>query len=227
MIDAATIPAMARQLLIAGRNSALIDALVQEGLNLKVRLLTTFDSNLDRPSSLDVPEDAAGSTPWNRRSPLSARSVLLRAVNVLGTLDEAIIVYSSEDKFRPFHELTAAEMEAKIDADVKGYLFIMKEVLAHFMRQRRGTLSLVFQRPSESLGSPLEASSAAAFRSIGDELFAAYQNEPIFLRGFESASDQPREFSQFVMTAAQEKPERSRGKWLRYTGKSGLFSFVR
>ena len=72
-----------------------------------------------------------------------------------------------------------------------------------------------------------EAAAAAVFRSIGDELFTAYQNEPILLRGFESQTDQLEDFARFVLTGTNEKPERSRGKWLRYGGKSGLFSFVR
>ena len=223
MNDAATIAGMERHILIAGRHSAVLDALVLEALNLRLPLLVTQESGQDRSAG---PEGLV-STIWNRRSPLSARSVIIRAANVLETIDEVIVVYQGHGEFRPFHELSSADIETTIDADVKGYLFLLREVLLYLNKQGSGILTLVFQHPLEQLGAPLEAGAAALFRAIGDELFAAYNNEPIVLRGFESTIDSPKEFAQFVLTAGENRPERTRGKWLKYTGKSGLFSFVR
>ncbi len=219
---------MERHVLIAGRGSAVLEALVQEAIGAKARVLRTLDSGQDKPPVPEGSEDLLGLTIWNRRSPLSARSVVIRAANVLSNIDEAFIVYSSSDeKFRPFHELSPTDIELKVDSDVKGYLFLTKEVLAQLSRQRGGTISLVFQHPGAILGSPLEAVASAGFRSTGDELFMAYQNEPIILRGFESTAGDVNEFARYVFAAGTEKAERTRGKWQRFTGKSGLFSFGR
>jgi len=214
---------MERHVLIAGRHSAVLDALVLEALNLRLPLLVTQESGQDRSAG---PEGLL-STIWNRRSPLSARSVIIRAANELETIDEAIVVYQAHGGFQPLHELSAADIETGIDADIKGYLFLLREVLLHLNKQGSGILTLVFQHAPEQPGAPLEAGAAAVFRAIGNELFAAYHNEPILLRGFESTIDNPKEFAQFILTVGQDRPERTRGKWLKYTGKSGLFSFVR
>ncbi|HUX13691.1 MAG TPA: hypothetical protein VMW87_11730 [Spirochaetia bacterium] len=219
---------MERHVLIAGRGGPVLEALVQEAIAAKARVLRTLDSGQDKPPVPEGSEDLLALTIWNRRSPLSARSVVIRAANVLSTIEEAFIVYSSSNEvFRPFHELSPADIELKVDSDVKGYLFLIKEILAQLSRQRSGTISLVFQHPGAVLGSPLEAAAAAGFHSTADELFVAYQNEPVILRGFESTVADASEFARHVFAAGTEKAERTRGKWQRFTGKSGLFSFGR
>ncbi|WP_455381708.1 hypothetical protein [Salinispira pacifica] len=219
---------MERHLLIAGRGSAVLDALAQEARSAKDRLLRTLDAGQEKPLLPEGQTDSTAYTIWNRRSPLSARSVVIRATNVLEKIDEAFIVFSSaDDKFSPFHELSPADIELRVDSDVKGYIFLVKEIVAQFSRQGSGAVSLVLQYPASSLGSPIGAAAVAAFRSIGEQLFNAYQNEPFSLRGFESTSDDAKEFARYLFTAGQEKAEKLRGRWHRYGGKSGLFSFGR
>jgi hypothetical protein len=219
---------MERHVLIAGRGSAVLEALAQEALDAQERILRTLDAGQDKPQIAESLAPSTAFTIWNRRSPLSARSVVIRATNVLETIDEAYIIYSSPDeKLLPFHELSPADIELKIDSDVKGYIFLVKEIVAQFSRQRSGTISLVLQHPTAPFGSPLEAAAAASFRSVGEQLFAAYQNEPFVLRGFESTASDLKEFARYLVASGREKSDRARGRWLRYSGKSGLFSFGR
>lgn len=210
----------------------MLEALAQEALDAKERIIRTLDAGQDKPQIPEALAPSAAFTIWNRRSPLSARSVVIRAANVLETIDEAFIVYSSSDeRFHPFHEISPADIELKIDSDVKGYIFLVKEIIAQFSRQRNGVVSLVLQHPSSAFGSPLEAAAAASFRSVGEQLFAAYQNEPFVLRGFESTTADVKEFARYLFASGREISERARwrwrGRWQRFSGKSGLFSFGR
>lgn len=216
---------MERHILIAGRSSPVADALRTAALSLHLKSLVTTSPDQESSPATEVSGELQDFTLWNMRSPLSARSVIIRAVNVLDTIDEALIVFSSADRYRPYHEIAASEIESSVDADIKGYLFVVREVLSHFHRQRKGVITFVMHRTdSDQAVAPIVASSYAAFRELAASLFVMYQNEPLILRGYLCGTDQLQDFARYILTTASDHPERTRGKWIRYTGRGGFFS---
>src|SRR5690349_20919668 len=69
--------------------------------------------------------------PWSRRSAVSAKNFLLQSVHELGPLDEAWVVFSPDSETVPFHELPTLEIEESVDSQVKGFLFLARELLAY------------------------------------------------------------------------------------------------
>jgi NAD(P)-dependent dehydrogenase (short-subunit alcohol dehydrogenase family) len=216
---------MSRNVLIVGFPSPLTTDLIHEAATLRFRpAVTVITDETESNGSGDFEDDAVRIS-WTPSSPISARSVVIQTLAALDSLDEVIVCYSgSLDRLSVFHETPAVEFERAVDYRFKGYLHLLKEVITHFQRQRRGTLSLVVHAPIKETLSPLDAAMEAAVTELGERLFEYYGNEPLVIRGFRSRLPDTREFIRFILT--DEKAEKASGRWIKYTGKTGLFSLI-
>jgi hypothetical protein len=206
-------------LLLAGTSSIILNSLARTVPASKVLVATE-----DEPAQVSEDRDVVQ---WNRRSPIAARTLVLHALTSLGTLDSVLLVYSVDRSKSPFHEQSAARFEERVDRELKGYLFLVRELLIHFVRTGVGTLDFVLHDPQQHIVDPVASAAAGAFRSMVQSLFVLYQNEPILLRGFSSESEKLDEFVEFIWSTIREKGDRSGGRWNRFTGRAGLFSFGR
>lgn len=216
---------MERTLLITGRQSPLIDDLLQEALSRRFSVLATYDPKAGEPEVPDGFGDDLVYVEWNRRSPISARSVLLQAENVAGTLEEVFIVYSPESVTVPFHETQASRIEEVVDGAVKGYLFLLREALSHALRRGGTGVNIVIQESGSELLPPLEAAASGSFLAAARALMTFYEEEAVPIRGFQSASTESRDFAKHILDTIREKGEKSAGRWTRFGGRGGLFPF--
>ena len=106
-------------------------------------------------------------------------------------------------------------------------LFLARESLAYFQGRGTGTLSFVLYDGGREVLTPVDAAVVGAFRAAVTAIFTFYEKEPVLVRAFESSVEKAAEFANHILTAYQDKPRKSAGKWNRYTGKTGLFSFRR
>jgi NAD(P)-dependent dehydrogenase (short-subunit alcohol dehydrogenase family) len=216
---------MGKTFFVAGTEGNLTTDLVHAALTKKERVLATLDPRTEMPP---IEQDWEGNlryVPWNRPSPLSARNILLEGVTFLEKIDEAIVVHSAEEDGRPFHELSSADIERALDRSMKGFFFLLRELLGFFQRQKSGLLTLVEYDPAGRLH-PLPYASSGTFRALGSALFAQYGNEPFILRGLTSAVTQPEEFARYILESC-ERPEKTAGRWTKYSGRTGLFGLGR
>ncbi|TVR58574.1 MAG: hypothetical protein EA426_09640 [Spirochaetaceae bacterium] len=217
---------MEKTILITGRYTPLSADLVQGALSRKHRVLVTVDDSDSNPPVPEGFDEELHHLAWNPRSPLSARSVILSGTNTFDPIDEAIVVLSANGSLTPIHETPAATIEAAIDASVKGYIFLVKEIVAYFQRRKAGTLSFVVHEPGENFAA-LSACASGCFRALAESMFSLYQNEPILMRGFRSETTNVKSFAEFVLTNCSDRPEKSGGKWHAYADKASFFSFKR
>ena len=84
---------------------------------------------------------------WNRRSPVSARTVVLSTVNAFETLDEAVILEPRLPAGSPLHESASADIERAFD-DAKGPVFLARELLRSFLAYGGGIMSFVSGGPA-------------------------------------------------------------------------------
>ena len=159
---------------------------------------------------------------WRRRSPLSARTVVLQAASVGEGIDEAIVIHSPDAAREPLHELQSARLEQAVDGSVKGPLFIVRELLGHFEKRETGTLNLLLYQPDGEATSPLDACTGGGFEGAAGGLFTYYRNEPLTLRGFSCSERRPAEFAAYVMGMIGEG--KGTGKWNRYSARARIFS---
>lgn len=178
--------------------------------------------------ALTVSDDIPAAEARERESPyliqsnvgslLSARKALLNGLNVLEGLDAAIVVHEAVQDERPVHELSPVAIERYIDNRLKSLFLMLREILSLFVRQGSGILAMVNYVPQESALLPLCSAATAAFRATTDSLVTLYQNEHIFINGFECTDGTPERFSRFMLPLLSGKAGETSGKWYRCGG---------
>ncbi len=216
---------MERTVLITGRQSTLRDDLLQEALARSFKVFATYDPSLGEPEIPDGFGDELTYVEWNRRSPISARSVLLALENGAEAVEEVFVVFQPETTAVPFNEAQASQIEEVVDGSIKGYLFLLREILAHGIRRAGVRVNLVVENSTGELTPPLEAATTGAFLAGARALMALYQQESIRFRGFQSSGKEGREYARFVLDTIRDKGEKSFGRWSKFGGRGNLFPF--
>ena len=212
---------MGKACLITGKSSELLAEVVHEAAGRGRQILVARSGALEIAES----DDGAAVASWNRRSSLSARSVVLHAKNLYGHLDEALIVFSPVRESIPFHESSIVSIENRTDAEVKGYLFMIREIVALFQKQHDGRLLLAVLEPESEVRSPLEAMSLGAFIAAAEALQRVYANEALEIVLCSSHSTNIAAYAAFILDALDSpRPRKPRKEWLRYQSRGGIFS---
>ncbi len=163
---------------------------------------------------------------WNTRSPLSAKNVVLEASLPEGSIDEAVVIFSSPKILSPFHEIPAVDIETAVDYRIKSNLFLVKEILNFFQNsQTESTLSLVNEPGSIDVLPPLEAMASGGFDSLVKSLFTFYQNEKLSINGYVSSSSDTKEYSQYIFKTITERNKPVHGKFYKFPEKNVLSAF--
>ena len=230
---------MTRGILIAGNESALINAIEDETARRVKRYAITLIQ--DRFSTDEVkpgnqprhespsPDSAADSLKkgrnlldWNPGSAISARTLVIAAENRLGRIDEAILVCYPPSACYALADLGLADVEVMVNEHIKGWFFLVKELTAVFKARGEGTLALVYPETGGKDGAELLGQAAlAAFRSFTHGLLSVASDEPYLTMGFGGADDE-KGFAAFIFKQLEEGNRRSNGKLHKY-GKLGFF----
>ncbi len=217
---------MEKRVLITGKTTRLGNLLVEDYLSKGWKVVATVKQDEEKLGESEVDSNLLIST-WNRRSPLAAKNVLLSGINQFGGIDEAIIIFPMDGENRPLHALPAAAIEASVDGQIKSQLFMIKEVLNYFQRERKGQLSLVRHDEGSETLPPLDAVCSGSFRSLSKSLFTFYQNEAVQINSFESASSDSKLFVDFIIKTLDEKARDNHGKLYRFSDRGMLSSLTR
>ena len=240
---------MSRRVLIAGNNSALLNAIETETAkrveNYTVALIPNRFSENDsrfhvdpaitntRPAAEPAVEPMtfsadppSGQIPleWNPGSPVSARSLVLAAENRIGQIDEAILVCTPPLTGSDAALLHLFDIEVLVNDHIKSWFYLVRELSIVFRAQEAGILALVYpETGSKDTIDLLGSAALAAFRSLTRSLLVVANNEPYFTMGFsENEIDDEAGFAAFVSRQLEECNRRSNGKLHKY-GKHGFF----
>ena len=138
---------MEHAVLITGKQSSFTDDLIQEALRRSGRVFASYDESDTAPEVPDTFGDSLRYIPWTRRSLISARTMML-AIEADGTIPErAIVVCAPEGINTSLHDTSAATIEETVDAAVKGYLFVLREIAAAYIRRGAGDLTILWNDP--------------------------------------------------------------------------------
>ncbi len=213
---------MVETILITGSRSPFGTELTNLYLTGGHRVLSTYPAGEESPQPGAEADENLIPIPWNRRSPISGHWVLLESLKHCQHIDEALIVFEPHNESRPLHEIPAADTEWYFDTYLKGNIFLIKELLAYFQKQRRGRLSISVQAAESGFLAPFDACAAGGLRQFAGSLFSLYQNEPLVIDGFESRSTDTEGFAEFIYRTRRERGGSQHGKWHRYNDKSVL-----
>ncbi len=235
---------MERSVLITGKQSAFTDDLVQEVLQQASRVYASFDESDTPPEVPDTFGESLRYLPWNRRSLVSSRSLMLAVAaevengregagketppeGASGNLSHAIVVCTPEGLNASLHDTPAVTIEETIDAAVKGYLFVVREIAATFMRSGRGDLTVLWYDPGVDVLPPLDGTLAGAVDGLVRSLVAFYENEAVTIRGLSASDGDGRSVARWVVEQIFERGEKSAGRRQRYGQKMGILPFRR
>ena len=164
------------------------------------------------------------SIPWNRRSPVSAHTVLLSALNALEDLDDAFILEAPVSLTSPLHEAASADIERAFD-DAKGAVFMAREVLGYLLRRGSGVLCMVSFSPAGETPRVVTGL-REGFRGFASSLLAGHPDPPPIVNGFQANGASPEEFAAFIDRTLEEKARRISGRWFTLQPRGGFFQGV-
>ena len=161
--------------------------------------------------------------PWNRRSPVSARSLLLDALNAFDSIDEALILEPPCAMTAALTDLPSADIDRAFD-DARGPVFLTREVLEYFLRRGSGLLCLVSLGPASG---PVESGMRECFRGMCSALLGAPGVKGITVNGFQAAAGDIEEYAAFIDRTLEEKARKISGRWFTWPVRGGLFQGAR
>ena len=233
------------------------------GLELAKRYADSGSSLIAASGSKESIESFAGlsdekylQVKWLRRSPISARNVVLSGINHFKRIDEAVILQTLGDKpaktkGSSFGDMQFADIESLIDTQVKGSIFLIKEIIHYRVnlqvqtnlqdlknkqgqtpsqnqtepQDNRKRLPLtVVQYCESSLSnlSPLETFVLKGFETLVKSL--AGFDKDITINGFLSAEVSVTEYADFIFKTIKEKIDKSNGRIFRFSSRQGIFT---
>ena len=111
---------------------------------------------------------------WNRKSPISAKNVLLTALNRFDRIDETLLLLTPELDQKLLQETATETIDRAVDTWIKGSLFLMKAVLVLYGQKQEGALALINHVPrvTTAVPPPLESALRGSFRATAEAVFA-------------------------------------------------------
>lgn len=162
---------------------------------------------------------------YEPRSFVSASALVIAAENALGPLDAAILVFDPAEAKADFLGAKPGELAALVEERCSGPLFLARELARRFESRRSGKLLLVSpESPRDAALGPAAAMAEGAFEGLGEGLFAAAAASSAWSAyGLRDASGQGERPARFALELLSEAKPTKAGRWLRYSGKSGIF----
>ena len=211
---------MKRKILITGLDSELKTKLTRLFLDGDYRVAVTIST---RKKKANPDTDNYIEIPWNNRSPLSAKDLILECQNRMEGFDNALTIFSSKQSNKPIHEISSAEIENTIDSGLKGNIFILKEIIQYFQKIGAGSISLIHDVGQNEILAPLYAVEAGGLSTLAGSLFASYQNEQLSINSFKSNSGELTDYAEYIFKNITESTKQIHGKKFKFQGKGRPF----
>lgn len=218
---------MKKTILIAPFDGPLAAALAAEAgaAGWAVALAVAGGSPVEPPSEGLPGKAQAVRLGYDGRSFVSASALVLAAENAIGELDAAALVFDPAAAKADFMAAKPGELSALVDERCSGPLFLARELARRFESRKSGRLILLAPESPRDAAIGTAASMAdGAFEGLGSGLFAASSSPSSWSAyGLRDASGTPDRAARYALELLSEPRPIKAGRWLRYTGKGGLF----
>jgi hypothetical protein len=185
-----------------------------------------------RPGPAPAPEAAAPRGPsgaallsYDPRSCASAAAMVVAATTALGgELGAAAVIAGPASAKADFPGGRPAEIAQLVDERCAGPLYLAREIVRSFEGRGAGRILLFAQEsPRDAEAGPAAATAYGAFEGLGRGLFAASAGARWSAYGLRDSSGTPDRAARFALELLEESRPSKAGRWMRFSGKSGLF----
>ncbi len=156
---------------------------------------------------------------WEPRSFISSRNLVLTGFTVFDSIDAVVLSHSDRDERTTIHDLSPRDIESGIDVGLKGFFFLLRELIPYLAERRTGHVSFALFRPDDDSSGPLSRTTGEGFASLAQSMFDVYRNAGFTMSAFESKKDDVDGFADFVVRGTMEREGETGGKLLRYGAK--------
>jgi hypothetical protein len=161
---------------------------------------------------------------YDGRSFVSASALVLAAENAIGPLGAAVLVFDPAAAKADFMAAKPGELSLLVDERCSGPLFLVRELARRFEARNSGRLLLLApESPRDAAIGPAASMADGAFEGLGVGLFAAAASSSWSAYGLRDASGQADRVARYALELLSEPKPTKAGRWLRYSGKGGLF----
>jgi NAD(P)-dependent dehydrogenase (short-subunit alcohol dehydrogenase family) len=213
---------MKRKILITGLDSGLKTKLVKLFLDGGYKVAATINTQSIKTNSNNI---SFIEIPWNNRSPLSAKDIILECQNKMDGFDNALTIFSSQQNNKPIHEISSADIENAIDSGLKGNLFVLKEIILYFQKKGSGNISLINDIEQSEILAPLYAVETGGLSTLAKSLFASYQNEQLAINSYRSNSGELEDYTEYIYKNITERTKPVHGKIFKFQDRGIINAF--
>lgn len=139
---------MSKTLLIAGQDYPLTTKYIDAALLTERSVFATVSEEMSKKeentivdeNSIQVVPAGAEILNWNRSSPISARSIIIKAEASYERLDEALLIFDSPSFGAKFKDYSPSVLSRAMDEMVLGYNLLISETLERYAVKGGGAL---------------------------------------------------------------------------------------
>lgn len=212
---------MGNVVMIAGSETLLGRKLVEKELDRGNRVIAPVNSKKDSSTGESSRENLMVFS-WNRSSLISTKTLIREAQRKWRSIDRALILGGPFNDGLPFGDHTLSELDERIDQEIKGLLYLTRELSLLFSGSP-SLLAFVRNDGSRHESGTLEKGCAGFFKSFSDSLIEE-KSENIYKCGFINGASNVEVCADFILRTMDEQPDKARGEWLRISDRKSLFS---
>jgi len=167
----------------------------------------------------------AATLAYDPRSCASAAALVISAATALGgDLGAAVIMAGTASAKADFPAGKPADIAQLVDERCAGPLYLAREIVRRFEDKGYGRILLFAQEsPRDAEAGPAAALAYGAFEGLGRGLFASSAGGAWSAYGLRDSSGVPDRAARFALELLEESRPTKAGRWMRFSGKSGLF----
>ncbi len=213
---------MTNTLIILGGETSLGKELIKLYLDNAWKVVVPLPEDRENLRSSGKARENLVQIPWNPCSLISAKIAFREGQKKWGFPGTAIIINPEPAEDSGSRLENTAVMEQSLNTSIHGRLYILREILESFRKQDRGILGFAETRNALTASAPVQTLISGAFHGLAEGILLEGVSR-IHAAAFTTTLTETKVYAQFIKGYLDAPDPRTKGQWLRFSEKKGLF----